>query len=191
MMAFYFIISYFIGTIMFGYLLTKYVYHRDILDEGSGNVGARNAGGLYGNKAFVLVFIADALKGAAVVALGLYLNYPDYVQLLGLGAALIGHIKPVTLRFRGGKGISTFIGGVIAFEPLVIIPIILAFLVTYPYTRSFTISGLSSFLFIPIFILCSNYTLMVTLIMSLLVIIIFLAHSKNIKERLLWKKALK
>jgi acyl phosphate:glycerol-3-phosphate acyltransferase len=185
MMAFYFIISYFIGNIMFGYLLTKYVYHRDIRDEGSGNVGARNAGGLYGKKAFVLVFTADALKGAAVVSLGWYLDYPDYVQLLGLGAALIGHIKPVTLRFKGGKGISTFLGGVIAFEPLVLIPIILAFLVTYPYTKSFTISGLGSFLFIPIFILCSNYTWIVTLIMGLLVIILFLAHTKNIKERLI------
>lgn len=185
MMVFYFIISYFIGTIMFGYLLTKYVYHKDIRDEGSGNVGARNAGGLYGKKAFVLVFLTDALKGVAVVTLGMYLEFTEYVQLLGLGAALIGHIRPVTLRFKGGKGISTFIGGVISFEPLVVIPIILAFLVTYPYTKSFTLSGLGSFLLIPIFIFCSNYSWLVSIIMCLLVIIILLTHSKNIKERLL------
>ncbi|MCL6574009.1 MAG: glycerol-3-phosphate acyltransferase [Bacillus sp. (in: Bacteria)] len=180
----YFVISYLIGSLMFGFLVTKTLYHQDIRFQGSGNVGARNVGRLHGKRAFVLIFLGDAFKGALVLLIARFLQFPDYVQLIGLGMAILGHIKPITLNFKGGKGISTFIGGMIVFEPLLIVVVILGFLILYPFTKSFTFSGLGAFLLIPLFLLIKDYQWLSSIIVSSILVFIFLAHSENIRERL-------
>lgn len=184
MIWFFFIFSYLIGSIMFGFLVTKALYHNDIRLHGSGNVGARNAGRLHGKKAFVLIFLGDALKGALVILLARYFGFSETIQLVGLGSAILGHLKPITLNFKGGKGISTFIGGMIIFEPLLAPVIIMAFLVLYPFTKSFTFSGLGAFLFIPPFLLISDYDWISSAIVLCILVFIFLAHSENIRVRL-------
>jgi glycerol-3-phosphate acyltransferase PlsY len=181
---FYFVLCYLIGCIMFGYVVTKALYHHDIRLQGSGNVGARNAGRLHGKTAFVLIFLGDAFKGATVIMIARYLEYSESFQLLGLGLAIVGHLKPITLGFKGGKGISTFIGGIIIFEPLVVPVILLAFLILYPFTKSFTFAGLGAFLFIPLFLVFMHVGWINCLIVVAILAIIFLAHSDNIKERL-------
>lgn len=180
----YLILSYFIGTIMFGYVVIKVIHQKDIRFLGSGNVGARNAGRLHGKKAFVLIFLGDALKGVIVIIGAKILHLPDYIQLLGLSMGIVGHIKPITLKFKGGKGISTFIGGIIAFEPLVIPIIIASFLIFYPIIKSFTIAGLGAFLSIPIFLFYQEYDWISCLILTLIILTLCLAHSENIIERL-------
>ncbi|MEH7438544.1 glycerol-3-phosphate acyltransferase [Neobacillus drentensis] len=184
MIYLYLVISYLIGCVMFGYLITKMFYHKDIRHLGSGNVGARNAGRIHGKKAFILIFLCDALKGVVVILLARYLDFSAPVQLLGLGMAIIGHLKPVTLKFKGGKGISTFIGGMIMFEPLLIPVIIIGFLVLYPFTKSFTFAGLGAFLLFPVFLVINHVDWISCVIAGCLLIIILLAHSGNIKERL-------
>ncbi|CAH2714154.1 Glycerol-3-phosphate acyltransferase [Neobacillus rhizosphaerae] len=180
----YVVLSYLIGNIMFGYLVTKALYHKDIRLHGSGNVGARNAGRLHGKKAFVIIFLGDALKGVSVILIARYLHFPEYIQLFGLGMAILGHIKPVALKFKGGKGISTFIGGMIYFDPLLIPIILVGFFALYPFTKSFTFAGLGAFLAIPIFLFFKPYN-WITCVMALaIIVVIFLTHSENIKERL-------
>jgi acyl phosphate:glycerol-3-phosphate acyltransferase len=184
MIYLYLVISYLIGCVMFGYLIIKMFYQKDIRQLGSGNVGARNAGRIHGKKAFILIFLGDALKGVVVIWLARYLDFSAPVQLLGLGMAIIGHLKPVTLRFKGGKGISTFIGGMIMFEPLLIPVIIIGFLVLYPFTKSFTFAGLGAFLLIPMFLVINHVEWISCVIAGCLLIIILLAHTGNIKEKL-------
>ena len=184
MIYFYLVISYLIGSIMFGFLVTKALYRKDIRLHGSGNVGARNAGRLHGKKAFVLIFLGDALKGVLVILLARYFGFAYPLQLVGLGLAILGHLKPITLNFKGGKGISTFIGGMIMFEPLLAPVIILAFLVLYPFTKSFTFAGLGAFLFIPPFLLIIDYDWISSAIVLCILVFIFLAHSENIRVRL-------
>jgi glycerol-3-phosphate acyltransferase PlsY len=181
---FYFILSYLIGSVMFGFLVTKVLFHKDIRLHGSGNVGARNAGRLHGKKAFVLIFLGDALKGVLVILLARYFGFSFPLQLMGLGLAIIGHLKPITLNFKGGKGISTFIGGMIMFEPLLAFVIVGAFLVIYPFTKSFTFSGLGAFLFIPLSLLIMHYDWINCAVAFAILFLIFLAHSENIKVRL-------
>jgi acyl phosphate:glycerol-3-phosphate acyltransferase len=180
----YFIISYLIGSIMFGFLISKILYHADIRYQGSGNVGARNAGRQYGKIAFVLIFLGDAFKGALVILTARYFHFSEPVQLAGLAFAILGHLYPVTLKFKGGKGISTFIGGIITLEPLLVPVIIVGFGVLYPFMKSFTFAGLGAFLFIPGFLFYRNNDWLSLLIEIAIVIIIILAHSDNIKERL-------
>jgi acyl phosphate:glycerol-3-phosphate acyltransferase len=182
-MIFYLIFSYLIGTIMFGYLFVKVFYHGDVRFQGSGNVGARNAGRLHGKKAFVIIFLGDALKGVLPIIVARHLHFSEPIQLLGLGLAIFGHIKPVTLGFKGGKGISTFIGGVVFFEPLLIPLIILSFFIFYPFFKSFTFAGLGTFLLIPIFLFFRQYDWLSCMIVLGIIIMIYLSHSENIKER--------
>jgi acyl phosphate:glycerol-3-phosphate acyltransferase len=180
----YFISSYFVGTIMFGFLVIKVIHHKDLRHLGSGNVGARNAGREHGKKEFILIFLGDALKGVIVVVFASLLHFPEYVQVLGLALCIIGHIKPVTLNFQGGKGISTFIGGIIAFEPLVVSVIIIAFLILYPILKSFTIAGLGAFLCIPILLVFREYDWISCLLVTAIIVMICFAHTENISERL-------
>jgi acyl phosphate:glycerol-3-phosphate acyltransferase len=184
MIGLYLLLSYLIGTIMFGFIVIKALHNEDIRKQGSGNVGARNAGRYHGKKAFIVIFLGDALKGVVVVIGAEILHFPDYIQLLGLGAAIIGHIKPIAMGFRGGKGISTFIGGIIAFDPLIVPVIILGFLILYPFTKSFTFSGLGAFLLIPIFYIYRDYDWISCVMISGIILIILLAHMENIRERL-------
>lgn len=180
----YFILSYLIGSIMFGFLITKIFYRKDIRVQGSGNVGARNAGRQHGKTAFVLIFLGDALKGVLVILAARYLQFSETVQLLGLALAILGHIKPITLKFKGGKGISTFIGGIITFDPILVPVIILGFSILYTFKKSFTIAGLGAFLFIPVVLFLKNNDWLSCTIALGIIVMLYAAHAENLKERL-------
>lgn len=180
----YFILSYLIGSIMFGFLITKIFYRKDIRVQGSGNVGARNAGRQHGKTAFVLIFLGDALKGVLVILAARYLQFSDTVQLIGLALAILGHIKPITLKFKGGKGISTFIGGIITFEPILVIVIILGFSILYTFKKSFTLAGMGAFLFIPVVLVLKNNDWLSCTIALGIIAMLYAAHAENLKERL-------
>lgn len=183
-MVAYLIGSYLLGCIMSGFIVVKILGNNDIRTKGSGNVGARNAGRLHGKKAFALTFLGDATKGVLVIIIARTLDYSEEIQLIGLTLAIAGHIKPIFLRFKGGKGISTFIGGMITFEPFLIPVIIIGFLIFYLFMKSFTFSGLGSFLLIPITLNYLHYSLLSSVIAVGMLILLYLAHIDNIKERL-------
>lgn len=169
---------------MAGFLVVKILGKKDIRVEGSGNVGARNAGRVHGKTSFVLTFLGDAIKGAIVIFIGKHFELSPELTLIGLGFAILGHVKPITLKFKGGMGISTFIGGMLAFEPLTSLVIILGFLLLYPLMKSFTFAGLGSFIMIPASFYFIGMNLRVILITVVLVMIILFIHRIDIKERL-------
>ncbi len=169
---------------MFGFLVSKGLYRNDIRRQGTGNVGARNAGRLYGKTAFVLIFLGDALKGALVIFAARYFEFSEPIQLIGLALAILGHLKPITLKFQGGKGISTFIGGMIAFDPIVVPVIILAFAILYPFLKSFTLAGLGAFLFIPAVLFFKHMDWIQLILEIVIIVMLYLAHLENLKERL-------
>src|SRR4051812_46101996 len=102
-------VGYLFGSFPFGLLLTRSAGTEDLRSIGSGNIGATNVlrTGRKGLAAATLV--CDVLKGTVAVVLAGYLGGPDAAMLAGLGAFL-GHLFPVWLKFRGGKGIATYIG---------------------------------------------------------------------------------
>lgn len=169
---------------MAGFFVVKFLGKKDIRVEGSGNVGARNAGRIHGKASFVLTFIGDALKGAIVIFLGKYIELSPELLLAGLGFAILGHVKPITLKFKGGMGISTFIGGMLAFEPYTALVIISGFLLLYPFLKSFTFAGLGSFILIPLCFSFLEIGSVVTIISGGLVMAIIWIHREDIMERL-------
>ena len=123
-------LCYLIGSIPFGYIITKFKSGTDIRSVGSGNVGATNASRILGRWYGIIIGVLDFTKGlVAVLLAGLvmgssYFLVDDYVfgtlsaQVLGGFAVLIGHIRPIFLGFKGGKGVATFFGGLTALCPL-------------------------------------------------------------------------
>jgi acyl phosphate:glycerol-3-phosphate acyltransferase len=178
----YLFFSYFIGSLMTGYMIGKWIGGFDISREGSGNIGARNAGRLLGKKAFALTFLGDGLKGMAAVWMGKLFFHSVDIQILGLAAAIFGHIKPITLRFRGGKGVSTFIGGIAVLEPYSLLTLIGSFLVLYIPFQSFTMAGLGAIVFTPLFIFLLGYSWLESLLVLGIAVLILLAHRENIRE---------
>jgi glycerol-3-phosphate acyltransferase PlsY len=113
--AFAVVLSYLLGCLNTGYYYVRLVHRQDIRLAGSGTAGARNAGRLFGKRAFVLVFLGDAAKGAAATAVGLSLG-PESGALCAV-AVVVGHIWPVQLRLRGGKGIASALGSLLLLAP--------------------------------------------------------------------------
>ncbi|WP_445487081.1 glycerol-3-phosphate acyltransferase [Niallia sp. 03133] len=182
MFILYYIISYLIGNILFGYIVGKVLTGKDIRLQGSKNVGARNAGRLFGKKAFVFTFLGDALKGSVIVVIGKYADFSNAVIIIGMFFVCLGHIKPLLFRFKGGKGISTFIGGMITLDPLFIAVILISFLVFYFLYKGFTIPGFFALFTVCIVLVFIEKNILSSTAAFLTWLMIFLSHRIN------WRK---
>lgn len=105
--------SFFLGAIPFGIVVSRLFFRRDLRDEGSGNIGAANALRALGRRGAVAVLVLDALKGALPVVAGRALDGPTLAAFAAF-AAIAGHCFSPFLNFRGGKGVATNFGAVIA-----------------------------------------------------------------------------
>ncbi|MFC5601841.1 bacillithiol system redox-active protein YtxJ [Sporosarcina koreensis] len=178
--ALLFIIAYLAGNLLTATVVGKMVFHQDIRNSGSGNPGARNAGRVLGKTAFVMTFLGDALKGAIVVMLAKWMGMDEWIQLVCIFAVMAGHIFPVVHKFRGGQGVSTFIGGMLAFNPLVVACFVVAFLVFYPFLKNFTAAGLSAMALSPLFLFGMTKEWPQTVAAIMVVAFLLFAHRKDL-----------
>ena len=168
----YLVASYLIGNILTAYIVTKLRHNVDIRDEGSGNPGARNMGRVYGKGYFIATFLGDAIKGAIVVAVAKYhFEDPTFVMLTLL-AVIIGHIYPVLFKGKGGKGISTFIGGLISFDYLIALTLLGIFIVFYLIFKGFTKPGLITIACLPICMILYSYSIVTTILSGIIIVLI-------------------
>ena len=185
------LIGYAFGCIQSAYFLSKMIGKIDIREHGSGNAGASNITTIMGLKYGFNVGLIDILKGifAVLVAKWIYPNNPDLAYLSGI-MAIIGHIFPFYLKFRGGKGVATLVGmmfGVnwklgVLFALLVVIP---ALATDYVVAGSFT-----TFIALPIVTHILGYPIVITLMSGCLTILVFYLHRSNI-QRMINKEELK
>src|ERR1035438_2645156 len=115
--SFFLFCAYLIASIPFGVLLSRLIKGKDVREHGSGNIGAANISRLMGKKWGVVVLILDALKGFIVVKLSTHYgdtNFENFVAVMAVGA----HCWPLYLGFRGGKGVATALGVIIALSPI-------------------------------------------------------------------------
>lgn len=115
----YIICAYLIGCINTGYYLVRFSSGEDIRNVHSGTAGATNAGRVLGKKGFFISFAGDFIKSILVIAVATYLRIPPPVKTWMLLAVVVGHIFPVQIQFKGGKGISTICGGMLIYDPIV------------------------------------------------------------------------
>jgi glycerol-3-phosphate acyltransferase PlsY len=175
-----FVIGYFFGSIPFGLILTKLAGTQDLRSIGSGSIGATNVLRT-GNKWLAAgTLLGDVLKGTAAVIIAGSLWGPDAAMLAGLGAFL-GHIYPVWLKFKGGKGVATYIGVLLGlFWPAVVV-FGAIWLSTAFTTRYSSLSALIASFTTPLFLWFFGHPALASLF-AVMTLLLFWAHRENIKR---------
>jgi len=171
--------SYLMGSIPFGYLLTKIFLKKDIRDIGSGNIGATNALRT-GNKLIgYSTLTLDVLK-AVLPVIFIKFNYPEYIYVSSL-SVFIGHVFPLWLKFKGGKGVATYVGILFCINILFGLLFISTWLLLYFIFKYSSLSSLLATLSIPAYILffLSGHNIIFFLIIFVL---IFYTHKENVKR---------
>ena len=148
--AFCIIISYLLGSIPFGLLITRMAGKGDIRQVGSGNIGATNVMRAGGFRLAALTWVLDMAKAIAAVWLGMILGGADMAAWCGF-AAIVGHCYPVWLRFRGGKGISSLFGMILAISPLTFVFSGLNWLVVSLTTGYSSAGAMAAFFLLPFY----------------------------------------
>ena len=171
-------IGYLLGSIPFGLLLTKFAGTQDLRSIGSGNIGATNVlrTGRKGLAAATL--LCDMLKGTLAVVLAGTYGGPEAAMLAGL-AAFLGHLFPVWLNFKGGKGVAVYIGVLVGlFWPAAVVFCVL-WLATAATTRYSSLSGLVASFVTPIFLWWFDQPALASLLV-VLTLLLFYMHRENI-----------
>ena len=175
-----FVIGYLFGSIPFGLILTRLAGTQDLRSIGSGNIGATNVLRTGGKGLAAATLVLDALKGTAAVVLAGYLAGPNAAMIAGLGAFL-GHIFPVWLKFRGGKGVAVYIGILIGlFWPAALF-FCLLWLATAFTTRYSSLSALIAAFVTPIALWGFDHLALASLA-AVLTLLVFYMHRENIKR---------
>jgi len=172
------ILSYLMGSIPFGFILTKIFLKKDIRDIGSGSIGATNALRT-GNKSlgYGTLFL-DVIK-AVIPVVYVKLNYPDYIFIASL-CVFLGHVFPIWLKFKGGKGVATYVGILFSINLTIGFVFIGVWFFTFLISKYSSLSSLFGSLSIPIYLFFfTNQNLVFFLLMFILILYI---HRVNVKR---------
>lgn len=187
------ILSYLIGSFSSAVWFGRWFWNTDVREFGSKNAGATNTFRVLGAKAGLIVFVFDVLKSFAAIQLvrlvpELQQNSELYIQIKILfgACAIIGHIFPVFSQFRGGKGVASMLGFIIAIHPLAAGITFGVFLIVFLISRIVSLSSISAALAFPfiIYFLEKGNSLTLTIFSIIATCIIILTHLKNIKRLL-------
>lgn len=177
------VIGYLLGSIPFAYIVGKKLGNIDIRNHGSGNAGATNAFRVLGLKGGLYAFIGDFLKGFIAVYIGIMMTDLDGGLLTGL-FAVIGHCYPITLNFKGGKGVATTAGIVVAVNPLMaLILLVIEFGIIFT-TRIVSLASITAALLFPIFSYFFNMGQSFIILSVFLGLFVIYRHRGNIKRLL-------
>lgn len=187
--------AYLLGSIPSAVWIGKFFYKIDVREYGSGNAGATNVFRVLGKKAGIPVLLIDVLKGFLAVSLAYYSSYnfksTQYINLqLVLGiASLIGHIFPIFASFRGGKGIATLLGIILAVHPYAALISMGIFIIVLLISKYVSLGSIIAAISFPIIIITVFKVKVPSLIIFsvLIAIMVIITHQKNI-ERLLRKE---
>ncbi len=146
------VFAYFLGSVPFGILVAR-LFDRNVnlRETGSGNIGATNVARAAGKTAGILTLLLDAGKGIFPMVLAYMLVGEDYfwLSLVG-GAAFLGHIFPIYLRFKGGKGVATALGVVLALSPVTTFILVVLFALVVYFSRYVSLGSLCAAVALPV-----------------------------------------
>ena len=172
------ITSYLMGSIPFGFILTKIFLKKDIRDIGSGNIGATNALRT-GNKSLGYgTLLLDVLK-AIIPVIYIKLNYPDYIFITSI-FVFIGHVFPLWLKFKGGKGVAPYVGILFSINLIYGIVFVSIWIITFLISKYSSLASLIASFTIPIYLLFFNNENLI--FFSIMFVLIFYTHRENVKR---------
>ena len=173
------IISYLMGSIPFGFILTKIFLKKDIREIGSGNIGATNALRT-GNKTIgYSTLVLDILKAVAPI-IYVKIFYQDFLYIASL-CAFLGHVFPIWLKFKGGKGVATYVGILFAINIYFGIIFTISWFITFFISKYSSLSSLVGAASIPIYLLILSQFDQ-GIFFTIMFVLIFFTHRENIKR---------
>jgi glycerol-3-phosphate acyltransferase PlsY len=174
------LLGYLLGSIPFGVVVTRAMGLGDVRQIGSGNIGATNVLRTGNKLAAFLTFALDAAKGGVAVLIARAALGEDAAQLAG-GFAFLGHLFPVWLGFKGGKGVATFIGTVLALNPVIGVAACATWLAVAALSRMSSLGGLVSAALTPVWAWLLGDVQAIGLLI-LLTLLIYVRHGANIRR---------
>ena len=173
------IVSYLMGSIPFGLILTKIFLNKDIREIGSGNIGATNALRT-GNKLIGYSTLILDIAKAIIPVIFVKINYPDLIYIASL-CAFLGHVFPIWLKFKGGKGVATYVGILFSINLLLGIIFAACWSIIFLMFRYSSLSSIIGSVSIPIYILITDQ-ISNAIFFGIMFILIFFTHRENIKR---------
>ena len=170
--------SYLLGSIPFGFILTKIFLKKDIRDIGSGNIGATNALRA-GNSLIGFVTLTLDIIKAVIPVIYVKFNYPDFIFITSL-SVFLGHVFPIWLKFKGGKGVATYVGIIFSLNLIYGFVFIGVWLVTFLISKYSSLSSIIASLTIPIYLAIFDTTNLVFFI--IMFVLILYTHRENVKR---------
>ena len=170
--------AYLLGSIPFGFIFTKFFLKKDIRNIGSGNIGATNALRT-GNKLIGYTTLILDIAKAVLPILYIKLNYPDYIFIASL-SVFLGHVFPIWLKFKGGKGIATYIGILFSINLIYGFIFITCWLITFIISKYSSLASIIASLLLPMYLLIFNNNNLIFFI--IMFVLIFYTHRENIKR---------
>jgi len=170
--------SYLLGSIPFGFILTKIFLKRDIRDVGSGNIGATNALRT-GNKFIAYTTLILDITKAIIPVIYIKINYADYIFIASF-SVFLGHVFPLWLKFNGGKGVATYVGILFSLKLVYGLVFIGVWLITFLISKYSSLSSILASLAIPIYLIIfqnNNF-----IFFSIMFVLIVYTHRENIKR---------
>ena len=173
------IASYLMGSVPFGLILTKIFLNKDIREIGSGNIGATNA--LRTGNKFVgySTLILDVAK-AIIPIIYVKLNYTDLIYIASL-CAFLGHVFPIWLRFKGGKGVATYVGILFSIKITLGLVFVASWVFIFLFFRYSSLSSIIGSISVPIYILIAGQ-INDAIFFAIMFVLIFFTHRENIKR---------
>jgi glycerol-3-phosphate acyltransferase PlsY len=178
-------LAYALGSLCAGYYLVRWRTGRDVRQTGSASAGARNAGRLLGPGGFVLVLTFDLLKGVTAVAAARALGLDDLALGIAVVAVVVGHVLPIQLAFRGGKGIAPSIGALLAYDAWALLVSAVVFGLAYVTSgRRLVSSGLVAYALAPVTGLALRRPRVELAVLAALAVVVLAAHRGHIRRAL-------
>jgi glycerol-3-phosphate acyltransferase PlsY len=174
------LVSYGLGCFSTAYYLVRWRTGQDIRTLGSGTAGARNVGRYLGKSGFALTFLGDCLKGALAVGLAHWAGLPSIGLVAALLAVVAGHLWPLQLGGRGGKGASTALGGVLVLNLWLGLTTVAMAAVLLAITRSYTRAGMIAIALTPIAAWFWGLDTVLVAGVVVLVLLLLYAHRENL-----------
>jgi glycerol-3-phosphate acyltransferase PlsY len=173
------IASYLMGSIPFGLILTKLFLNKDIREIGSGNIGATNALRT-GNKLIGYSTLLLDIAKAIIPVIYVKFNYPDLIYIASL-CAFLGHVFPIWLKFKGGKGVATYVGILFSINIILGLVFVSSWVFIFLFSRYSSLSSIIASILVPIYILITGQ-INDAIFFAIMFILIFFTHRENIKR---------
>lgn len=172
--------AYALGCFGIGYYLVRAQTGRDIREIGSGSIGARNVSRVLGRSGFCLTLLTDFAKGALAVWAARHLTGTEVLTGVALLAVTVGHVWPVQLGFRGGKGVATSLGGLLLFDWPSALIYTVAFAVLFALLRRTILPGLFAYLVLPFTVWWFRQDGVQVALVGGLIAVVWFAHRENL-----------